>query len=67
MPADEPEPLYRVANLPFDEACNIGQRFRQDAIYHVKNDVLSVARCKEQRALVVGSFRERLDPENQSG
>src|SRR6516225_1853575 len=43
------EPSW-AADLPLDEGCNIGQRFRQDAIYHVKNDELSVTRCDESRA-----------------
>jgi hypothetical protein len=31
------EPSWAV-DLPLDEGCNIGQRFLQDAIYHIKND-----------------------------
>jgi hypothetical protein len=60
------EPSW-AADLPLDEGCNIGQRFLQDAIYHVKHDELSVTRCDGKRALVrVGSFRDRLDPEHLS-
>jgi Protein of unknown function (DUF3293) len=60
------EPSWAV-ELPLDEGCNIGQRFLQDAIYHVKNDELSVTRCNERGALVrVGSFRSRLDADQHS-
>jgi hypothetical protein len=60
------EPSWAI-DLPLQEGCNIGQRFLQDAIYHVKNDELSVVRCGEQRALVrVGSFRQLLDPKHSS-
>jgi hypothetical protein len=60
------EPSWAV-ELPLDEGCNIGQRFLQDAIYHVKNDELSVTRCNERVALVrVGSFRSRLDADQHS-
>jgi hypothetical protein len=55
------EPSW-AADLSFDEGCEFGRRFRQDAIYHVMNDDLSVTRCTEHRVLVrLGSFRERLE------
>jgi hypothetical protein len=47
------EPSWAVS-LPLDEACNIGQRFHQDAIYHVKNDELSVTRCKDVEVIAPG-------------
>ena len=48
--------------MPIDEACEIGLRYRQDAIFHVKNDLLSVTYCDERRELVnIGSFEARLD------
>ena len=48
--------------MPIDEACEIGLRYRQDAIFHVKNDLLSVTYCDERRELVnIGSFEVRLD------
>jgi hypothetical protein len=48
--------------MPFDDACDLGLRFRQDAIFHVSGDHLSVTYCDERRALVpVGLFRERID------
>jgi hypothetical protein len=51
-----------AAVLPFDEACDVGLQFRQDAIFWVSGDDLSVTYCDERRALVpAGSFRERLD------
>ena len=51
-----------AADLPFDEACDLGRAFLQDAIYVVRGDELLVSRCDERRALVhVGSFRDRLD------
>jgi hypothetical protein len=54
-----------AAEIPFDEACDIGLRFRQDALYHVRGDILSVSFCDHQRSLVpVGPFRERVDLEN---
>lgn len=50
-----------AAEIPFDTACDIGLRFRQDALYHVKGDALSVSYCDERRKLVrVGLFRERV-------
>jgi hypothetical protein len=51
-----------AAVLPFDEACDLGLEFKQDAIYHVAANELSVTYCDERRALVpVGPFRERVD------
>lgn len=46
--------------MPFDEACDLGLRYKQDAIYCVKGDALSVTYCDARRALVpVGEFRSR--------
>ncbi len=51
-----------AAVLPFDEACDLGQQFRQDALYWVAGDELHVSHCDARRALVpVGRFRNRLD------
>lgn len=56
------EPGWAV-ELPFDDACELGTDFLQDAIYWVRGDELSVSYCDHRRGLVrVGSFRERLDP-----
>lgn len=50
-----------AAELAIEEACDIGLHFRQDAIYHVKNDRLSVTYCDSRRELLhVDSFRSRL-------
>jgi hypothetical protein len=56
------EPGWAVA-LPFHAACDIGLRFKQDAIYFVKGDELTVTYCDpSQRAPVpAGSFRQRLE------
>lgn len=55
------EPSWAV-KMPFDEACDLGVRYRQEAIYFVRDDDLSVSFCDSRKALVrVGSFRERLD------
>lgn len=55
------EPSWAMA-LPLDIACDIGRQYRQDAIYHVHGDKLSVRRCGEVGEVAfVGSFRERLE------
>ncbi len=54
------EPSWAVV-LDFAKACDIGLKFHQEAIYHVKGDSLSVSYCDERRRLIpVGSFLERL-------
>lgn len=54
------EPSW-AAEIPLYEACDLGMHFRQDAIYHVLGDVLSVTNCDREGKLVpVGGFRERL-------
>lgn len=51
-----------AAPLSFGEACDLGVRFLQDALYVVRDDRLFVSYCDERRGLVtVGSFRERLE------
>lgn len=50
--------------MAFSEACDLGQLLRQDALYYVEADQLSVTHCDHRRSLVaVGSFRRRLDAE----
>jgi hypothetical protein len=54
------EPGWAVA-FQLAEARHVGLEFRQDAIFWISNDELSVTRCLEQSPLVrVGLFRERL-------
>jgi hypothetical protein len=55
------EPGWAV-EMAWQEACDIGAAFRQDAIYFVTGDHLWVSFCDVRRALVsVGSFRNRLN------
>lgn len=54
------EPGWAV-NLNFEAACNLGQQFRQDAIYYVVDNVLYVSFCDQRRAQIpVDSFRLRV-------
>ena len=51
-----------AASLPFDEACDLGLKFKQDAIYYVESGILHVSYCDHRRRLEpVGTFLERLD------
>ncbi|WP_395166705.1 DUF3293 domain-containing protein [Francisella salimarina] len=45
-----------------DDACNLGEKFSQDAIYYVINDTLYVSKCeKSKRKLTkVGDFQSRI-------
>jgi hypothetical protein len=53
-----------AVEMPWDEACDVGLRFKQDAIYTVNGDELSVTLCDHRRDLVlVGAFRERVSCE----
>ena len=48
--------------MPLDEACDTGLRYLQDAIYRVKNNILSVTYCDKRKNLIqIGSFRSRLN------
>ncbi len=50
-----------AVEMTFDAACDLGQRFHQDAIYYIEGDVLFVSHCDARRDPVrVGRFRERL-------
>ncbi len=52
-----------AASLPFEEACNLGLKFKQDAIYYIDSGLLHVSYCDQRRRLEpVGTFLERLDP-----
>ena len=52
-----------AASLPFEEACDLGLKFKQDAIYYVDTGILNVSYCDERRRLEpVGTFLDRLNP-----
>lgn len=54
------EPGWAV-NLGISDGCDLGRRFVQHAIYHVRGDDLSVILCEQpQQIALVGSFRERV-------
>lgn len=54
------EPSWAAA-ISLAEACDIGLRFLQDAVYYVADGRLSVSYCDDRRGLVpVGNFRKRL-------
>ena len=54
------EPGWAV-ELSLNDACDLGLRYTQDAIYYVTGDKLWVTFCDERRQLVrVGSFAARL-------
>ena len=54
------EPGWAV-ELPFDDACELGQLFLQDAIYFVDADHLYVSHCDERRRRIhIGEFLCRL-------
>ena len=54
------EPGWATA-MGLNEACDLGQWFKQDAIYYVQKDKLYVSYCDKRRGLVpIGPFTERL-------
>jgi len=54
------EPGWAV-ELSLNDACDLGFRYKQDAIYYVTGDELWVSFCDNRRQLVrVGSFSDRL-------
>jgi hypothetical protein len=55
------EPGYAAA-LEFEEACKIGARFKQDAIYYVSSGTLFVSHCDHRRGLKpITKFSKRVD------
>ncbi len=54
------EPGWTAA-LSFEAACDIGSRFKQDAIYFVRGGTLFVSHCDRRRKLIeIGPFLPRL-------
>ena len=54
------EPGWAV-NSGWSQACTLGVQFKQDAIYSVSNNVLSVSYCDDRRKEVyVGTFLDRV-------
>jgi len=55
------EPGWAV-DLQLHDALEVGHRYKQDAIYVVRRDVLSVIRCEPGMPMaVVGTFSARVD------
>ena len=47
--------------MSLNGACDLGRLYLQDAIYHIKNDQISVTYCDQTRKLVnFGSFKSKL-------
>ncbi|MCE9519750.1 MAG: DUF3293 domain-containing protein [Verrucomicrobia bacterium] len=58
------EPGWAV-EMTWQDACDLGSKYHQDAIYFISGDALYVSLCDSRRALVlVGTFRERLTISN---
>ena len=52
-----------AALLSFNQACDLGLRYQQDAIYFISCGTLFVSHCDLRRALKpVTHFHERVDP-----
>lgn len=50
-----------AAPLSWQEACDLGRKFKQDAIYFVKDGTLFVSHCDQRRKLIpIGPFPPRL-------
>ena len=55
-----------TAVLEFEEACDIGVRFKQDAIYYVSSGTLFVSYCDHRRSLrPITQFSKRVDLESE--
>lgn len=55
------EPGWAV-EMAWEDGCDLGREFHQDAIYAVESDTLFVTHCDSCRHLIpIGGFRERLD------
>jgi hypothetical protein len=54
------EKSFAFTGLDRSEVLEMGRKFQQNAVFHVKGDVLSVVTCDGSRVDVVGSFRERI-------
>jgi hypothetical protein len=54
------EKSFAVAGIDRSEVLALGQEFQQNAVFHVKGDVLSVVACEGGSVVEVGSFRERM-------
>lgn len=51
-----------TASLSFEEACKVGVRFKQDAIYFASSGTLFVSHCDHRRSLKpITQFLKRVD------
>lgn len=53
------EPGWAVA-VALDEALRLGRQYKQDAIYYVEGDTLTVSLCDGGDSMFVGPFTKRL-------
>jgi hypothetical protein len=54
------EKSFAFTGLDRSEVLELGREFQQNAVFHVKGDVLSVVACDDSRVAVAGSFSERI-------
>lgn len=56
------EPCWATA-ISFEEACDIGEEFLQDAIYYVEGDNLFISHCDARRSkTLISKFSEKIRP-----
>jgi hypothetical protein len=66
-PVTQHAELGYAAALDFEEACKIGARFKQDAIFYVSSGTLFVSHCDHRRSLKpITRFEKRADPEQET-
>ena len=59
------EPCWAIA-ISFDEACDIGEEFLQDAIYYVVGDDFFVSHCDSRRVqTLISKFSVKIRPMKQ--
>jgi hypothetical protein len=54
------EKSFAFTGLDRSEVLEMGREFQQNAVFHVKGDVLSVVACDDSRVAAAGSFIERI-------
>jgi hypothetical protein len=54
------EKSFAVSGINRSDVLALGQEFQQNAVFHVKGDLLSVVACDGSSVVEAGSFRERI-------
>ena len=59
----DPEPSFAVNDLNYRQIQELAEKYHQNAVFHIENDLLNVISCTEKTTQAAGKFFEKVMPD----